>query len=179
MSKLFLASAFLVLGATSALAKGRCVEEIETVTWGKANTPGAVLVSNYGFAVKGGCLKAAAVSSPVAQVKAPIEKAIEPVVSPARTVEFTLNSWALSKDAREEIERLAEEVKSAPAKSIKVSGFADKTGPEALNQRLSEKRAAEVKKVLTQKGVSAKSLKVEAFGSKPEDASRRVDVEVE
>jgi outer membrane protein OmpA-like peptidoglycan-associated protein len=47
---------------------------------------------------------------------------------------------------------------------VEIAGHADSTGPEAYNQRLSEKRAKVVEAFLIGKGVSADSLKVVGYG---------------
>lgn len=87
------------------------------------------------------------------------------------------------------LQELAKAIREGGGKSIYViEGHTDDRGGEALNQTLSQKRAASVKKWLTENGVDAKVLETVGFGqSKPampndseagRAANRRVEVAV-
>ncbi len=57
------------------------------------------------------------------------------------TVNFRAGSAVLSKEAKEQLDKIAEDAKSEKAYVIEVAGFASSDGPDALNQRLSQHRA--------------------------------------
>ena len=55
-------------------------------------------------------------------------------------------------------------LRSNPDASVEVNGFADSVGNASYNQRLSEKRAKNVAKILEQSGISSSRIKVVANG---------------
>lgn len=57
------------------------------------------------------------------------------------TVNFTAGSAVLSKEAKERLDKLGEAVKNEKGFVIEVAGFASSDGGDALNQRLSQRRA--------------------------------------
>ena len=62
-------------------------------------------------------------------------------VKSAATVHFRVGSAILSKEDKAELEKLAEQAKNEKGYVIEVNGFASSDGGEALNRRLSQKRA--------------------------------------
>lgn len=80
---------------------------------------------------------------------------------------FHLNSSAILKDQILAISNMAEVIKAHPDKVYKVVGFADKaTGTAEYNQKLSERRAEAVAKMLVDRfGVNASQLTTSGKGS--------------
>ncbi|WP_246048114.1 OmpA family protein [Hankyongella ginsenosidimutans] len=84
------------------------------------------------------------------------------------------------------LERAADAYKSTGQASIVLQGHADRSGSDAYNQRISERRAAIAKAALAKLGITADAMKAEAFGeSRPlvetadgarEPQNRRVEI---
>jgi outer membrane protein OmpA-like peptidoglycan-associated protein len=75
-----------------------------------------------------------------------------------RNVGFSLESAALSGEARERLSALADYLAGNPGMSVRIDGHTDSTGPTAYNQRLSERRAQSVEKLMTDNGVAASRI---------------------
>lgn len=73
-------------------------------------------------------------------------------VSDSATVYFKTNSSALSPQAKQDLDSLAQKAQSAKGYVVEIAGFADTTGNSALNQALSERRADAVTRYLEQQG---------------------------
>lgn len=65
------------------------------------------------------------------------------------TVLFRVNSFTLSKDARDQLSDLAKQAGSLDRYIIEVQGFTDKTGSASYNDRLSQERAEAVARYLS------------------------------
>ena len=65
------------------------------------------------------------------------------------TVLFPLGQSNLTKDAKEQLDGFAQGVSGFERYQIEVQGFTDKTGPAAVNDALSQARAATVARYLT------------------------------
>lgn len=65
------------------------------------------------------------------------------------TVLFPVNSFTLSKDAKDQLTDLAKQATSLDRYVIEVQGFTDKTGSATYNDRLSQERAEAVARFLT------------------------------
>lgn len=63
------------------------------------------------------------------------------------------------------VEEIAEAIKKSGSKQVFVTGFADKLGNFTYNQALSAQRANTVAYALTQQGVPANSIKIDANGA--------------
>ncbi len=84
----------------------------------------------------------------------------------AGKVNFSTSSAVLSKKAKLVLRDIAREVKNAdPDARLSLVGFADSRGTDAVNSRLSERRALAVKGYLTKLGVSAERLDTDARGA--------------
>jgi outer membrane protein OmpA-like peptidoglycan-associated protein len=68
------------------------------------------------------------------------------------TVYFKVNSTALSPEAKQELDGLAQKALNEKGYMIEVAGFADKTGSVAHNQELSDARAQSVVQYLEEQG---------------------------
>ena len=82
-----------------------------------------------------------------------------------RKVQFITGSASLTKTAKTELDKAAKIMNEHPDIKVSVEGHTDNTGRAALNQTLSEKRAASVKAYIVSKGVAADRLVTKGFGS--------------
>ena len=64
-----------------------------------------------------------------------------------------------------QIKNLAQILKAYPDAKIKIGGYTDKTGDEAVNKKISQERANFIKAELSKMGVSAQVLGAEGYGS--------------
>jgi peptidoglycan-associated lipoprotein len=81
-----------------------------------------------------------------------------------RDVLFAYDSWTISEDGRQALNRDAEWIKSNPGSQIKVEGHCDERGTSAYNLVLGEKRAKAVRNYLVELGVGANRLSVVSYG---------------
>lgn len=65
-----------------------------------------------------------------------------------------------------QIQNLAQILKAYPDSKIKIGGYTDKTGDEAVNMKISQGRADFVKAQLAKMGVGSQVLGAEGYGSK-------------
>lgn len=77
---------------------------------------------------------------------------------------FDTNHHQLSEDQRKELKQHAEYLLANPGAMLVINGHADVRGTENYNQSLSEKRASETFKVLTELGVPENQLLTNGFG---------------
>jgi outer membrane protein OmpA-like peptidoglycan-associated protein len=63
-----------------------------------------------------------------------------------------------------ELDRIAQIMVKYPQTLIMVAGYTDSTGSDSYNQQLSERRAANVKKLLVQRGVQESRVSIVGFG---------------
>ena len=78
---------------------------------------------------------------------------------------FSLDSSALSLAGAEELKYLSEQLRGlARLHSIRVTGYTDRLGNEAYNQRLSQKRAMTVRRFLIEQGMPAELIIAEGKG---------------
>lgn len=81
-------------------------------------------------------------------------------------VNFPINSSFVDEEYRNNIESVAAYLAKNPAKKAVIKTYADKnTGSDETNKVLSEKRAAAVKYYLTQAGLDASRIDIQALGS--------------
>jgi len=80
------------------------------------------------------------------------------------SVQYDVNEWQVSEEEMEKVNAVVRVLKDNPSAKIKVVGFADKTGSDQYNQKLSERRANEVKRLLVRKGIAESRIDVEAKG---------------
>jgi peptidoglycan-associated lipoprotein len=81
-----------------------------------------------------------------------------------RDVFFGYDSWTISEDQRQSLNRDAEWMRANPAAAVKVEGHCDERGTSAYNLVLGEKRAKAVRNYLVELGVSANRLSVVSYG---------------
>ncbi len=78
-------------------------------------------------------------------------------------VRFAFNEYSLSSESRSKLEQIADCIKKQGLK-VAVEGHADERGTEEYNLQLSNKRAAAVKKYLTDLGVAGNKLDTVGYG---------------
>jgi len=71
-------------------------------------------------------------------------------VKNSQMVNFKIGSAALSKEAKEMLDKIAEEAKTEKGYVIEIAGFASADGPEDVNRRLSQMRADAVVRYLAE-----------------------------
>jgi peptidoglycan-associated lipoprotein len=81
-----------------------------------------------------------------------------------RDVFFGYDSWTISEDQRQSLNRDAEWMRTNPAAAVKVEGHCDERGTSAYNLVLGEKRAKAVRNYLVELGISANRLSVVSYG---------------
>jgi outer membrane protein OmpA-like peptidoglycan-associated protein len=79
-------------------------------------------------------------------------------------VSFRTGDTKLSDSSVAKLQKIGSLASSLPDTKVRVAGYADPRGSEALNAELSEKRAAAVAEVLASAGVDASRLIVESHG---------------
>jgi outer membrane protein OmpA-like peptidoglycan-associated protein len=81
-----------------------------------------------------------------------------------KDVNFKFDSAVLRPQAYDKLNQAAADLKSQNYPHVQVDGYTDSTGPAAYNLKLSERRAASVKKYLVGKGVPADTLTTKGYG---------------
>lgn len=109
-----------------------------------------------------------------------VERAIENYsnfqLTTTENVLFRLNRSELTKDAKEQLDRMAQNLTSAKRYAVEVQGFADRSGGANYNLSLSERRANSVVRYLTtQHQVPLRNVHVIGVGEvpAPTDGARR------
>lgn len=92
------------------------------------------------------------------------------------------SSNQLEEGSREQLDNLSKILKAHPEAKIKIGGYTDKTGDEAVNKKISTERANFIKSELSKMGVGAQVISAEGYGSEfatvaadASDAERAVD----
>lgn len=109
---------------------------------------------------------------PVVVIKDTIPPPPPPVVvkeEPARVDTFSqalfeFNSVVIRDDSKEGLNTVVSRLNKNKLYKVQVEGHTDNVGPEAYNQKLSEKRANSVRQYLLAQGIPAKNIKVQGFG---------------
>ncbi len=110
---------------------------------------------------------------PIKAVKPPKVKAksVEAaIVAPSLIVYFGVNSASVG--AKYDLTRIAKTLKANPMATVTIEGFADTTGSAKYNQKLSERRALSVAKVLRSLGVDPIHIFVNGNGELPGNLSK-------
>jgi len=79
---------------------------------------------------------------------------------------FATGKAVLKKESKTELDNLLKLMNDAPSLKLEISGHTDNTGSDAVNQKLSERRAKAVVDYLVSKGISADRLTYKGYGSK-------------
>ena len=78
---------------------------------------------------------------------------------------FDTGKYSLKPGAREKLAKVAGILLAYPGLNVEVGGYTDNVGGDAMNQTLSENRAASVRNYLVQQGVAANSVTARGFGN--------------
>src|SRR3954464_1462579 len=78
---------------------------------------------------------------------------------------FDTGKYSLKPGAREKLAKVAGILLAYPGLNIAVGGYTDNVGGDAMNQTLSEHRAASVRDYLVQQGVATGSVTAKGFGN--------------
>src|SRR4051794_13375788 len=130
-------------------------------------------------------LALAAPAARAQQADEPTPAAFSGQAAPGRfLVYFAFDKATLDASARRVVAMAADEYKRTGAAQVAVTGYADKAGRPAYNQRLSERRAEAVRRELERDGVESSAVQVAAEGENdpavptadgvPEARNRRV-----
>ena len=94
---------------------------------------------------------------------------------------FDNDSYTVKGSEMTKIKAICQILKDNPDVNLTLAGFCDKTGSDAYNMKLSQKRAEAVKKIMVKKyGIDADRLTIDAkgktvsFGDLKYDINRRV-----
>lgn len=106
---------------------------------------------------------AAAVPAPAAPAPAVSER----LFSVSTDALFPHGKWSvrdMSASGRERLQKIAGELRNAKRLTVELSGYADRTGGNAANLALSQRRAEAVREVLVGAGVPAEVIKARGMG---------------
>ncbi|MDR3351890.1 MAG: OmpA family protein [Zoogloeaceae bacterium] len=98
-----------------------------------------------------------------APVRPPVQPADEKITLPADAL-FDFNKDVLRPEGRAALDSLVEQVSGLDLEVITAVGHTDRIGKEAYNQRLSERRAASVKRYLISRGIEDNLIYTEGRG---------------
>jgi OOP family OmpA-OmpF porin len=84
---------------------------------------------------------------------------------------FDFDKYSIRADSRKRLDALVQQLKGVSYGEVITVGFADPIGTAKYNQRLSDRRAASVKRYLVSKGIPADKIKTEGRGKTEEYAS--------
>ena len=94
---------------------------------------------------------------------------------------FEMGTANILPESQAQLENIAQILATYPDVKIKIGGYTDKTGDEAVNKRISTARAEAVKKFLVDKGLGNQVVGAEGYGSEfavhPADASEELPTE--
>ena len=82
----------------------------------------------------------------------------------AKNVQFVSGKATLSKNAVVNLDEMAAYLLKYPELKLVINGHTDNVGSAAVNQRLSERRAAAAKNYLVKKGVGADRITTAGYG---------------
>jgi outer membrane protein OmpA-like peptidoglycan-associated protein len=82
-----------------------------------------------------------------------------------KNIFFDFNQYSLKEESQVELDKIVQLMKDNPTLRIQINGHTDNIGKPADNLRLSENRAQEVVKYLTEKGVQSQRLSFKGFGA--------------
>ncbi|MDH3466663.1 MAG: OmpA family protein, partial [Gammaproteobacteria bacterium] len=80
------------------------------------------------------------------------------------SIEFRINSAALTDTSRREVRQVAELLAQFPGVTVEIGGHTDASGSDASNLKLSERRAQSVQRYLVDSGVDPQRLRAKGYG---------------
>ncbi len=91
-------------------------------------------------------------------------------------INFSVNKSTIKKEYMPDIETIAKFMKAYPNMKIEIAGHTDSDGSDALNKKLSQRRADSVKNALVKLGVAETNLVAVGYGeSKPIDSNETAE----
>src|SRR5205085_12585203 len=98
-----------------------------------------------------------------------IDIALQPIEANAtivlKNIFFDLNQYALKEQSQVELDKMVQLMKENPTLKIQINGHTDNIGKAKDNLVLSDNRAKEVVKYLTDKGIEPGRLSYKGFGA--------------
>jgi outer membrane protein OmpA-like peptidoglycan-associated protein len=82
-----------------------------------------------------------------------------------KNIFFDLNQYALKSSSQVELDNIVQLMKENPTLKIQINGHTDNIGKSKDNLVLSENRAKEVVKYLTEKGIQSQRLTYKGYGA--------------
>lgn len=79
---------------------------------------------------------------------------------------FDVNQARLKQQGLDNVNKLADVLKTNPERTVMVEGFTDSTGSDAHNQQLSERRATAVRDALVAQGVERARIQMRGYGER-------------
>jgi outer membrane protein OmpA-like peptidoglycan-associated protein len=83
----------------------------------------------------------------------------------AAVVYFDVGSAVIKEEGYRELRWFVQQMQPYPQAIIQVQGFADSTGQDSLNQKLSEQRSASVARYLSSEGIDPSRIVTQGFAS--------------
>ncbi|MGD0710134.1 MAG: OmpA family protein [Bacteroidales bacterium] len=77
---------------------------------------------------------------------------------------YDFNKWNIRPDAAKELDKIVDMLKKNPNISIELSSHTDSRGSDAINNRLSQKRAESAANYIISKGIDAKRITAKGYG---------------
>ncbi len=90
--------------------------------------------------------------------------AVEPIPAEKFIIYFKNNTSEMTTESRTSFYKILDAINRRKAISIKISGHADSTGSDKLNNKLSCSRAGSIKDLLVQRGISSENMEVSSHG---------------
>lgn len=137
------------------------------------------------FGGNAGAVAPAPTPAPAPEPTPEPEAPVAQVVRVELDVKFDFDKYVVKQNSLSDVRNLADFMKQYPATNVEVAGHTDSVGPDAYNQKLSQRRADAVKQVLVNDGVAANRVTSVGYGeSRPvadnaTEAGRAVNRRVE
>ncbi|MBD9456947.1 OmpA family protein [Pseudomonas sp. PDM05] len=137
------------------------------------------------FGGNAGAVAPAPTPAPAPEPTPEPEAPVAQVVRVELDVKFDFDKAVVKPNSYGDVKNLADFMKQYPATHVEVAGHTDSVGPDAYNQKLSQRRADAVKQVLVKDGVAANRVTSVGYGeSRPvadnaTEAGRAVNRRVE
>jgi outer membrane protein OmpA-like peptidoglycan-associated protein len=80
---------------------------------------------------------------------------------------FPLSSSSIKRSGHEKLDEFVEHLKGMQFGTVRIVGHPDPTGPKAMNERLSNQRAEDVKNYFVSKGIDPKRIGMLGFSAEP------------
>ena len=116
------------------------------------------------FGGNAGAVAPAPTPAPAPEPTPEPEAPVAQVVRVELDVKFDFNKSVVKPNSYADVKNLADFMKQYPATHVEVAGHTDSVGPDAYNQKLSQRRADAVKQVLVKDGVAPSRISSVGYG---------------